>query len=272
MSLPIFVVDAFTGSAFGGNPAAIVLGDGPTEWMQQLAAEMKHSETAYVRPRTAGGYDLRWFTPEVEVDLCGHATLAAAHVLWEAHRIPSATFHTRSGPLATRHNDDGTITMDFPIEEPVREPPIPELSDALGIEPVDFLRIDGDFFLYLVDSADIVRKLAPDFTRLRALANVRGVYVSARGDDGYDIVSRCFAPRVGIDEDPVTGSMHCVLLAYWGPQLAKAELRAYQASARGGEMSVRRDGDRALLTGRATTVLRGDLIAVPGELGGNAVA
>ena len=167
---------------------------------------------------------------------------------------------------------DGTITMDFPVAEPAPEPAIPELFDALGIAPVDFLRSDGDFFLAVVDSPDVVRTLAPDFARLRALREARGVYVSARGDDGYDIVSRCFAPKVGIDEDAVTGSMHCVLLAYWAPRLGRDELRAYQASARGGEMTVARDGDRALLTGRAVTVLRGDLAAVPGELRRDPVA
>jgi PhzF family phenazine biosynthesis protein len=261
MGLPLFVVDAFTAEAFRGNPAAVVLGHGEDAWMQRVAAEMKHSETAFVRPRDDGGYDLRWFTPEVEVDLCGHATLASAHVLWETARVEHPTFHTRSGALPATHHNDATITLDFPVAEPVPEEPIPELYDALGIDPVDFLRTDGDFFLCVVGQADTVRKLAPDFGRLRRIADVRGVYVSARGDQGYDIVSRCFAPRVGIDEDPVTGSMHCVLVAYWGPRLGKDELYAYQASERGGELTVVRAGDRALLTGRATTVLRGELIS-----------
>jgi PhzF family phenazine biosynthesis protein len=261
MGLPLFLVDAFTAEAFRGNPAAVVLGHGEDAWMQRVAAEMKHSETAFVRPRDDGGYDLRWFTPEVEVDLCGHATLASAHVLRETARVDHATFHTRSGALPSTHNDDGTITLDFPVAEPVTEDAIPELFDALGIDPIDFLRTDGDFFLCVVGRADTVRKLAPDFGRLRGIADVRGVYVSAPGDQGYDIVSRCFAPRVGIDEDPVTGSMHCVLVAYWGPRLGKDELRAYQASERGGELTVVRAGDRALLTGRATTVLRGELIS-----------
>jgi PhzF family phenazine biosynthesis protein len=258
--LPIFVVDAFASSPFSGNPAAVVLGHGDDAWMQHLAAEMKHSETAFLRARDDGEYDLRWFTPEVEVDLCGHATLASAHVLWEASGVDRPVFHTRSGALSAQHNDDGTITLDFPIAEPVPEEPIPELFAALGIDPVAFLRTDGDFFLCVVEGAETVRKLAPDFTALRGLMNVRGAYVSAAADDStYDIVSRCFAPRVGIDEDPVTGSMHCVLLAYWAPRLGKDVLRAFQASARGGEMTAARKGDRALLTGRATTVLRGDV-------------
>jgi PhzF family phenazine biosynthesis protein len=282
MKLPLFVVDAFTAKPFRGNPAAVVLGHGDPAWMQRVAAEMKHSETAFLRNRADGGYDLRWFTPEVEVDLCGHATLASAHVLWETGQIGAATFHTRSGALRATHNDDETITLDFPVAEPVPEEPMPALFDALGIdsrvgsgpedarrrpgsegsgrEVTDFLRTDGDFFLCVVEQAETVRKLAPDFGRLRGLSDVRGVYVSAPGDrGGYDIVSRCFAPRVGIDEDPVTGSMHCVLVAYWGPRLGKDELRAYQASERGGELTVVRKGDRALLTGRATTVLRGEL-------------
>jgi PhzF family phenazine biosynthesis protein len=259
MSLPIFVVDAFTAEPFRGNPAAIVLGDGSESWMQQLAAEMKHSETAFIRERSDGEYDLRWFTPEVEVDLCGHATLASAHVLWETAHIVRPVFHTRSGPLPAEHNDDGTITLDFPIETPVPAEPVPELFDVLGIQPMEFLRIEGDWYLCVVDDATIVRKLDPDFTRMRALERVRGVYVSAAGDDGYDIVSRCFGPGVGIDEDAVTGSMHCVLLAYWETRLGKSELRAFQASPRGGEMTVARAGDRARLTGRAVTVLRGDV-------------
>ncbi len=140
-------------------------------------------------------------------------------------RPSDVTFHTRSGALPAAHRTDGAITLDFPVAEPVPEEPIPELFDALGIEPIEFLRTDGDFFMCVVAQAATVRKLAPDFGRLRGLVDVRGVYVTARADDdaAHDIVSRCFAPRVGIDEDPVTGSMHCVLVAYWGPRLGKDE-------------------------------------------------
>ncbi len=261
MPLPYFLVDAFTSEPFRGNSAGVVLDHGDDEWMQRVAAEMKHSETAFVRPRPDGGHDLRWFTPEVEVDLCGHATLASAHILWETSAQPTATFHTRGGVLQATRNDDGSITLDFPVAVPQPAAPIPELFSALGVEPVEFLRTDGDFFCCVVDNAAIVRNLAPDFTALRALPSVRGVYVTAPGDTDYDIVSRCFAPRVGIDEDPVTGSMHCVLVAYWQPKLGKPELRAFQASARGGELTVRQVGDRALFTGNATTVLRGELDA-----------
>lgn len=265
MSPPIFVVDAFTSEPFRGNPAAVVLDHGEAGWMQRVAAEMRHSETAFVRARDDGdGFDLRWFSPEVEVDLCGHATLASAHVLFETGRVaPDATarFQTRSGELRAEHAGAQGITLDFPIAEPVPAPAIPELFDALGLPAGEMLRTDGDFFMCVVDTASTVRTLAPDFGKLRALRNVRGVYVTAPGDDGYDIVSRCFAPRIGIDEDPVTGSMYCVLVAYWAPRLGKDELRAFQASQRGGEVTVVQKGDRASLTGEAVTVLAGELRA-----------
>jgi PhzF family phenazine biosynthesis protein len=261
VSLPIFVVDAFAAQSFGGNPAAVVLGHGDDAWMQQVAAEMKHSETAFVRSRADGSYDLRWFTPEVEVDLCGHATLASAHVLWETAGIRDATFHTRSGELRASHDGDAVITLDFPIAEPQPAAPMHPLFDALGIEPIEFYGTDGAFYCCVVSDASTVRELEPDFTAMRALRMVRGVYVTAPGDEGYDIVARCFAPRVGIDEDPVTGSMYCLLVAYWGPRLDRDELHAFQASTRGGEVTVARKGDRALISGRAATVLRGDLTA-----------
>jgi PhzF family phenazine biosynthesis protein len=264
MSLPIFVVDAFTSEPFRGNQAAVVLGHGDERWMQQVAAEMRHSETAFVRERADSGFDLRWFTPEVEVDLCGHATLAGAHVLFETGTVaPDTTvrFHTRGGELLATNAGALGVTLDFPVAEPVPAPPRTELFDALGLPVGEMLRTDGDFYMCVVDDASIVRTLRPDFTKLGGLPDVRGVYVTAPGDAGYDIVSRCFAPRVGIDEDAVTGSMHCVLVAYWGPRLGREELRAFQASARGGEVGVVRKGDRALLTGRATTVLAGELRA-----------
>ena len=255
--MKIFVVDAFTDHAFGGNPAGVVLGHGDDAWMQRLAAEMKHSETAFLRGRDDGSYDLRWFTPEVEVDLCGHATLASAHVLFGTG-LTSAVFHTRGGELRATSAGDASITLDFPIGPLYDTEPMPEVYAALGVSPIDFQRTDGDFFLCVVDDEAVVRRLAPDFNALRELDKVRGVYVSARGRD-YDIVSRCFAPRVGIDEDPVTGSMHCVMAAYWCPRLGKDELRAFQASPRGGAMTVLLQGDRVLLTGHAVTVLEGEI-------------
>jgi len=180
-------------------------------------------------------------------------------VLWETAQVDAATFHTRSGPLATTREPSGTITMDFPVAEPVPAPPMHDLFDALGITPIDFVATTGDFYCCVADRASTVREMSPDFAAMERLRLVRGVYVTAAGDDGYDIVSRCFAPRVGINEDPVTGSMYCLLVAYWGPRLGKDELRAFQASPRGGEVTVVRTGDRALLSGRAVTVLRGEL-------------
>ena len=268
MNRPIYVVDAFASGPFRGNPAAVVPlepGDAPdTVWMQQWAAEMKHSETAFVQPRADGAFDLRWFTPEVEVDLCGHATLASAHVLWETQRLATgapAVFHTRGGELRATRHADGAIELDFPTAPPEPCDAPVGLLDALGLDRGESLRTTGQFFMIVVDDAATVRKLEPDFAAMAALSDVRGVYVTAPGDGGeHDIVSRCFAPRVGIDEDPVTGSMHCVLSAYWCARLGKNDLRAEQASARGGTLLVRLAGDRTLLVGNAVTVLAGNLL------------
>jgi PhzF family phenazine biosynthesis protein len=228
--------------------------------MQAVAAEMKHSETAYLWPGGDGEFDLRWFTPEVEVDLCGHATLASAHVLYETRRLAdhaSVVFRTRGGALRASREPDGAVRLDFPTAPP-------EVLDALGIAKAESLRTSGQFFMLVVPDAAIVRGLTPDYRALGALSDVRGVYVTAAGDDGrHDIVSRCFAPRVGIDEDAATGSMHCVLSAYWCERLHKTELHAFQASARGATMQVRLEGDRTVLIGRAVTVLRGELLVSP---------
>lgn len=268
MTRPVFVVDAFADGPFRGNPAGVVpleAGDVPSDaWMQAVAAEMKHSETAYVQPRGDGSFDLRWFTPEVEVDLCGHATLASAHVLFETQRLAvdmPAVFHTRGGQLEATREPDGAVQLDFPtaVPEPCDAPA--GLLDALGVAKAESLRTTGQFFMLVVPDAATVRDLVPNFRALAELSDVRGVYVTAAGDDGvHDIVSRCFAPRVGIDEDPVTGSMHCVLSAYWCERLGRQELHAHQASARGGTMHIRLAGDRTLLVGRAVTVLRGALV------------
>ena len=269
LARPIYVVDAFADGPFRGNPAAVVPlepGDEPgAEWMQTVAAEMKHSETAYVQPRAAGGFDLRWFTPEVEVDLCGHATLASAHVLYETSRLhfdTEAVFHTRGGELRATRQLDGAVQLDFPATPPEPCDAPAGLLDALGIAKAESLCTTGAFFMLVVPDAATVRDLAPDFHALRELTDVRGVYVTAAGDNGtHDIVSRCFAPKVGIDEDPVTGSMHCVLAPYWCERLDTVNLHAHQASARGGAMHVHLAGDRALLVGRAITVLQGELLA-----------
>jgi len=264
----IFVVDAFAGGPFRGNPAGVVpleAGDSPdAAWMQAVAAEMRHSETAYLEPRADGTYGLRWFTPEVEVDLCGHATLASAHVLFESGRLAPdavAVFHTRGGELRATREPDGAVQLDFPAAPPERCDAPAGLLDALDIAKAETLRTDGEFFMLVVPDAATVRDVAPDFAALGALTNVRGVYVTAAGDDDeHDIVSRCFAPKVGIDEDPVTGSMHCVIGPYWSARLGKTELHAHQASARGGTLHVRLTGDRAFLVGHAITVLRGELL------------
>ena len=268
MTRPIFVVDAFASGPFRGNPAAVVLlepDDAPAgSWMLSVAAEMKHSETAYVQPRPGGDFGLRWFTPEVEVDLCGHATLASAHVLWEAGRLDpdsSAVFQTRGGELRATRPHEGAVQLDFPTAPPDPCDAPAGLLDALGIEKAESLCTTGQFFMFVVANAATVRTVTPDFAAMRALSDVRGVYVTAAGDDGvHDIVSRCFAPRVGIDEDPVTGSMHCVLAPYWCERLGLRDLFAEQASERGGTMHARLEGDRTLLTGDAVTVLRGSLL------------
>jgi PhzF family phenazine biosynthesis protein len=263
MSLPIFHVDAFTDKPFAGNPAAVCLLDGerPDGWMQQLAAEMNLSETAFVRPQN-DGFRLRWFTPKIEVELCGHATLASAHILWqEGHAAPGETirFHTRSGVL-TAARADGLIELDFPLvpEQPA-EPPA-ELAGALGVA---FIYVGKGRFDYLleIESEAVLRSLTPNFERLRSLP-VRGLIVTSRSSrPAFDFVSRFFAPGAGIDEDPVTGSAHCCLAAYWRKKLHKETFVAYQASARGGVVRVRIRGDRAILGGQAVTVSKGEILA-----------
>jgi PhzF family phenazine biosynthesis protein len=261
-TLPIFQVDAFADGPFTGNPAAVCLLDAERDalWMQNVAREMNLSETAFLLPREAG-WSLRWFTPAVEVDLCGHATLASAHVLWESGRLDSAAtarFHTRSGWLEARR-DGAAIAMDFPAlpSAPAESPA--GLADALGAEPVNMQRSRFDYLVELASDA-AVRALRPDLARLKSV-EARGVIVTARSADArFDVVSRFFAPAAGVDEDPVTGSAHCVLGPYWRERLKKTELTGYQASARGGTVRLRMKGDRLDLVGEAVTVLRGELL------------
>lgn len=264
MPLTITQVDAFTSEPFKGNPAAVCLLPRPTDasWMQRVAREMNLSETAFLVRRDDGGFDLRWFTPAVEVDLCGHATLASAHVLWEEnHLAPDtpAVFHTRSGRLSAVLRG-GWIEMDFPAE-PDEPAAIPDgLADALGTEPTYVGRNRFDY-LVQVDAEATVRRLAPDFRRLREI-DARGVIVTARAEtDGFDFVSRYFAPHAGIDEDPVTGSTHCCLGPYWQRRLGRNTFTAWQASERGGLVRVRVHDERVALSGQAVTVLRGELLA-----------
>jgi PhzF family phenazine biosynthesis protein len=261
MQLKITQVDAFTNKPFAGNPAAVCILEElqNASWMQLVAREMNLSETAFLA-RQADGYDLRWFTPAVEVDLCGHATLASAHVLWEeGHLKPSqqARFHTRSG-LLTADLKGGWIEMDFPatLEESAQCPP--GLVEALGAAPAYVGKNRFDYLIE-VDSEEVVRNLKPDLSALEKLP-VRGVIVTAPSSAAeYDFVSRFFAPRSGVSEDPVTGSAHCCLGPFWGKKLKKDQLVGYQASARGGVVRVRLGGDRVYLQGQAVTVLRGEL-------------
>jgi PhzF family phenazine biosynthesis protein len=260
MPARIVQVDAFTATPFAGNPAAVcVLHSAPNEdWMRDVAREMNLSETAFLHPEN-GGYRLRWLTPAIEVDLCGHATLASAHVLWEDGHIRAdaeARFHTRSGLLTCKRQGDW-IEMNFPAKLPEPAVASPQLREALG---VDLLFTGRNQFDYLVEVADEgkLRGLNPNHYLLRQLP-VRGVIVTARGRE-YDFVSRFFAPGSGIDEDPVTGSAHSALAPFWSQRLNKTEMIAFQASARGGVVKVRLDGDRVHMSGQAVTVMRGDLL------------
>jgi PhzF family phenazine biosynthesis protein len=261
MGIPIIQVDAFTAHPFAGNPAAVCLlpAERDAAWMQNVAAEMNLSETAFLLPR-GDRYSLRWFTPAVEVDLCGHATLASAHVLWESGELPAgqdACFDTRSGLLRARQAGDW-IEMDFPADPPQQISPAPGLAALLGCDPVWAGKGRFDLFVE-VDSEEVVRGLRPDLRSLAALP-YRGLVVTARSPaGGYDFVSRFFAPASGIDEDPVTGSAHCSLAPYWSPRLGREEMLGFQASRRGGIVRVRPAGDRVVLAGRAVTVLRGEL-------------
>ena len=261
MSLHITQVDSFTNRPFAGNPAGVcILPTAASEaWMLDVAREMNLAETAFLVPRR-DGYDLRWFTPSVEVDLCGHATLASAHVLWEdGHLKPGAQarFHTKSG-LLTADRQDSWIELDFPATPAAGAEPPPRLVEALGAKPRFVGRSKFDYLVELENEAT-VRALDPDLGKI-ARVPARGVIVTARADIGkYDFVSRFFAPQSGVPEDPVTGSAHCALAPYWGAKLGKSELMAYQASARGGELRLRLVGERVRLGGQAVTVLRGEL-------------
>lgn len=264
MRLSITTVDAFADRPFTGNPAAVcVLNESQTglddDTLQAIAMEMNLSETAYVR-RVPDGFNLRWFTPAVEVELCGHATLASAHVLWEAEHVPRETpirFHTRSGLLAA-HERNGMIELDFPKSE-LHSSKCPDaLQEALGASVEHVCKTRFDYLLEFKD-AETVREMTPDHRALRGL-NVRGVIVTARSDAGdYDFISRFFAPGSGVDEDPVTGSAHCALAPYWSEKLGKTELVGYQASQRGGIVRVRVEGDRCVLGGTAFSVLHGEM-------------
>lgn len=272
IEIPLYVVDAFTAKAFGGNPASICVlrHEVPPTTMQTIAAEMNHSETAFARPldgtpAEATRFSLRWFTPEVEVPLCGHATLATSAAIFRelANRAAQVHFETKSGTLCARRDGDD-IALDFPAEDSRAASVAPAVLSALGVRQtvaVCYARKGRNLLLHLADEGE-VRELAPDFARLRAArgeAPFLGVIVTAAGSGGYDFVSRYFAPWVGIDEDPVTGAAHCALAPYWARLSGRQEMRAYQASRRGGAMTVRLSGDRVELVGQAVVVAAGVL-------------
>ena len=242
MPVRIVQVDAFTHRPFAGNPAAVcILQEAPDEgWMRDVAREMNLSETAYLAPQPGGAYSLRWFTPAVEVDLCGHATLASAHVLWQDGHLPGdqqARFDTRSGRLTADRRGDW-IEMDFPAKVAARCDAPAEMVSALGLPRAKFTGKNAFDYLVEADSEETVRALSPNFSALRSLP-VRGVIVTARSSSAqFDFVSRFFAPAVGVDEDPVTGSAHTALGPYWAEVLGKTDFTAYQASARGGVVRV----------------------------------
>jgi PhzF family phenazine biosynthesis protein len=261
MPIPLFHVDAFTDRPFAGNPAAVCLLPAWKEdrWLQAIAREMNLSETAFL-VKTLEHFELRWFTPTIEVDLCGHATLASAHILWEHGQANGEVirFSTRSGILkAMRHGD--AIELDFPLkpEQPAQAPP--GLLDALGVSAKYVGKNQFDY-LVEVESEAILREIAPNFKSLASLP-VRGIIVTSRAlDPRFDFVSRFFAPGAGIDEDPVTGSAHCCLGDFWRKRLGKTEFTAFQASARGGVVKVRVVNDRVFLGGKAITVARGEIL------------
>lgn len=256
--MTIYQVDSFTDKPFTGNPAGVCILDKAADetWMQNIAMEMNLAETAFLYPAD-GGYNLRWFTPAVEVDLCGHATLASAHILYQLGILrpdQEARFHSKSGLLTAKKQGDW-IELDFPSTPAVQLSPPDGLVQALGVDALWVGQSKFDF-LVEVSSESEVRSIEPDFGALKKLGG-RGVIVTSQASTpGFDFISRFFAPSAGIDEDPVTGSAHCTLAPYWEPKLGKSEMVGYQASKRGGVVRVRRAGDRVMLGGQAVTVMK----------------
>ena len=262
MSQSIIQVDSFARKPFAGNPAGVCIMSKAAEenWMQAVAMEMNLSETAFLYPAD-GGYNLRWFTPRAEVQLCGHATLASAFVLYTDGHISKdqpVSFFTKSGELKAGWAD-GKIRMDFPAIKTKKCSAPTGLIEALGIEPEYIARADDDYLLVVKTESD-VRRIAPNFSDLKGIT-ARGICVTAPADTTYDFVSRFFAPAVGIDEDPVTGSAHCALAPYWAKRLGQKQLSAFQASERGGEVGLEIQGDRVIILGSAVLTIRGELFA-----------
>jgi len=257
MPQPLYLVDAFANGPFTGNPAAVCPMDGPADeaWMANVAMEMNQAETAYLWPE-GDGFRLRWLTPTVEVDLCGHATLASAHVLFQTGQAEGTiNFYTRSGLLkATQCGDE--IELDFPVEAPTQSE-VPSLA-CLGAEPIWTGKNRMDWFVQL-ENADLVRAIQPDFAEIAGLG-MRGILVTGRDESGeFDFVSRCFFPASGVPEDPVTGSAHCALAPFWAERLGRTELTGYQASRRGGVLGLSVEGERVKLRGSTVTTLSGNL-------------
>ena len=259
--MTIYQVDSFTDKPFTGNPAGVCILDKAADetWMQNIAMEMNLAETAFLYPAD-GGYNLRWFTPAVEVDLCGHATLASAHILYQLGILrpdQEARFHSKSGLLTAKKQGDW-IELDFPSTPAVQLSPPDGLLEALGVDAVWVGQSKFDFLVEVASEAE-VRDLDPDISGLSRLGG-RGVIVTSQASTpSYDFVSRFFAPCAGVIEDPVTGSAHCTLAPYWEPKLGKSEMVGYQASKRGGVVRVRRVGDRVMLGGQAVTVMKGEM-------------
>lgn len=269
MPTPIYVVDAFASHAFSGNPAGVCILDSaaPEEWMQSVAAEMKHAETAFLYPGE-DAWNLRWFTPTVEVDLCGHATLASAHILYQSGRASHdqvLAFSTRSGILTAERAHGDRIMLDFPTEEPIEsvegaKEQIEHAMQSSGVKDVRKNRMD---WFVVFETASQVYALNPEMHKVDALG-MRGVIATAASDRAeYDFISRFFAPQSGVDEDPATGSAHCALAPYWGRVLNKQQMSAFQASSRGGTVMVNWLGERTKLIGNAITILSGELHGQP---------
>ncbi|MCW1921435.1 PhzF family phenazine biosynthesis protein [Luteolibacter arcticus] len=259
MSLPYYQVDAFTDRLFAGNPAGVcpLAGWLPDELLQSIAAENNLAETAFILPYSDGGFDLRWFTPTIEMDLCGHATLAAAHVLFRhlGHAGEDVRFQTRSGMLTVSRDKGDLLTLDFPARPATACETPPELIAGLGAQPVTTARARD--YLAVFETEEEVRNLQPDMAML-SLLDCLGIIATAPGKD-CDFVSRFFAPGAGVPEDPVTGSAHCTLIPYWAERLERTRLQARQLSQRGGELWCEHRGDRVGIGGRAVTYATGFL-------------
>jgi PhzF family phenazine biosynthesis protein len=270
VAVEIYIVDAFTFRPFSGNPAAVCFlpQDFDPVVMQKIAQEMNLSETAFVTSTDIpGSYHLRWFTPLAEVKLCGHATLASAHILWATERVARdipITFQTLSGDLAAKSDESRVITLDFPAKHCYDYAPPMELLVALRVNPISVQRNDMDVLIELESEEDIC-KVSPDFNALGDIEDIRGVIVTSKANDNsnsYDFVSRFFAPAVGVNEDPVTGSAHCALAPYWSKRLGKTYMIGRQMSKRGGEVGVEWKGDRVELIGKAVTMMIGSFLKV----------